>query len=125
MTDKIIVQFKNHLIEFLDELIEQFPSETGFVLGRLFLKDQIPPERIMHVFIKDVLPHKQRIADRDQDFFLKHTPSLFNGLDPSNVNHFSQLWRSNQLDAGDREAIWRWFDVFVMLVEQYQKKKIL
>lgn len=123
MTERIVEEFKNHLIEFLDELIEQFPTETGFVLGRVFLKDKIPPEHIINIFIKEILPIKQQIVDRNQDFFLREN-ALFSNLDPSNVNHFKKLWRSNALDAADRDAIWKWFDVFIFLVETYQKKKV-
>ena len=115
--------FKNNLIQFLDELIEQFPTETDFIIGRVFLKDRISSEVMMNGFIKEVVPLKKMILERDEKFFLESNISLFNGFDKNKVNHFKTLWRSSLLDEDDREIMWQWFSTFLLLAEQYQKLK--
>ena len=68
---KLLVQFRNQMIKFLDELIEQFPSESQFIIIRIFFKDKIPVQDIMGNFIVNVLPHKEYIKTRNENFFYK------------------------------------------------------
>ena len=44
---KILNDFRNQLIDFLDEIIEHFPTESEFVIIRMFVKDQIPATDIL------------------------------------------------------------------------------
>ena len=48
---QILQAFKTNMISFLDELIDQFPTETGLIVARVFLKDQIPVETAMTNFL--------------------------------------------------------------------------
>ena len=122
--NQIVQNFHTSLIHFLDELIEQFPMEDDIVLARLFLKNSIPPVTIINTFIKETLPLKECITNRDEDKFLNSDLSIFNSLNKNKVNHFKVLWKSSVLDDEDRQVIWRWFDTFIYLAEQYQKLKI-
>ena len=122
--NQIVQNFHTSLIHFLDELIEQFPMEGDIVLARLFLKNSIPPVTIINTFIKETLPLKECITNRDEDKFLNSDLSIFNSLNKNKVNHFKVLWKSSVLDDEDRQVIWRWFDTFIYLAEQYQKLKI-
>ena len=120
-------QFKTALISFLDELIGQFPHEGDLVIFRIFLKDRIPMSNILNYCVLKILPLKQMVVDRNEDFFLNHC-SLFESVDidikKDKVNNFKRLWRSNQLDDDDKRVIWEWFDTFVFLAEKYQKSMI-
>lgn len=125
MSKEIVLRdFRANMVTFLDELIEQFPSETDFILARLMVKDTISPEIIMSHFIKEILPYKDFIDKRDESFFMDSKASLFGNLNTGNgrVNHFKLLWKSSALDTEDREIIWKWFDTFIFLAEQYKKK---
>ena len=123
---EIIKQFKNSIISFLDELIGQFPNEGDLVIFRIFLKDRIPIVDIMNYFVRCILPLKDIIKERDEDFFLNKC-TLFESVtgqtDKNKVNRFKTLWRSPSLDEEDRKIIWTWFDSFVYLTEKYQKSK--
>ena len=55
---RLLEEFRNQLVNFLDELIEQFPMESDFVLIRMFIKDQVPVTDILGRFIRDLLPLK-------------------------------------------------------------------
>ena len=118
-------QFKNALISFLDELIGQFPQEGDLVIFRIFLKDRIPISNVLNYCVLKILPLKDMIVDRNEDFFLNHC-SLFENIDIDNnkkdkVNNLKRLWRSEYLDDDDKRVIWEWFDSFVYLAEKYQK----
>lgn len=59
-------EFRAHLIQFLDELIEQFPHEPNFVIMRIFIKDQVPVSSVIGRFIRDILPYRdQALNQRD------------------------------------------------------------
>jgi hypothetical protein len=117
---QVLIEFKSNLINFIDELIEQFPEEGDFVVLRIFLNDQVPIADVMSIVIQRILPHKEMVRKRDDNFFMNHN-GLFEKLEKEKVNHFKLLWRSGRLDADDRSAIWRWYDLFISLAEKYQK----
>jgi len=119
---KILMQFKESLISFIDELISQFPLEGDFVIIRIFLKDQVPIVDVLNHVIQIFLPLKHLIVERNEKFFLENN-ILFTTLDPGKVNHFKRLWRSGTLDDSDKDAVWKWMSSFVFLAEKYQKCK--
>jgi hypothetical protein len=117
---QILTEFKNSLVSFLDELIEQFPEEGDLVVIRIFLNDQVPIADVMSTMISKLLPLKEMVKKRDDNFFLNNNV-LFDKLNKEKVNHFKILWKSDRLDAEDRSVIWRWYDLFINLTEKYQK----
>jgi hypothetical protein len=122
----ILTVFKETLISFLDELIDQFPHETNLILARIFLKDQIPIERTMRRFILKLEQNdglvRKRIQNKDENFFLENNIfSIDEGeLDGSTVSHFRNIWLSN-MDVDDREIMWQWCTSFVVLSQKYQE----
>ena len=123
MSLQVLQEFKDSLIKFFDELIDQFSSEPDLVIIRILLKDQIPITDILNYFIREILPEKQKIRDRDERFFTEGK-SLFGMLPESKADTFKRIWKSPNLDKDDRLAIWRWTDLFVALAEKYQKSMV-
>jgi hypothetical protein len=119
---QIMMEFRNQLVTFLDELIDQFPQEGDFVIIRIFIKDQIPIADVIGRFIRDLLPLREQVNVRDEKFFLQNT-LLYTGASVATdkVNHFKHLWLSEQLDDKDRAIIWEWMDVFISLAGKYHK----
>ena len=117
---QILIDFKTSLVNFFDELIEQFPEEGDLVVIRIFLNDQVPIVDVMNTVISKLLPLKELVKKRDESFFINNNV-LFDKLDKNKVNHFKKLWRSDKLDAEDRKVIWQWYDLFISLTEKYQK----
>lgn len=116
-------EFRNCLVQFLDELIEQFPNEPNFVIMRIFIKDQAPMEEVLGRFIRDVLPYRKQAQDRDCKFFIEH-PFLFLSQEDMDTtkehfNYFTELWQSDVLDETDRNVIWSWVDVFMEFGHKY------
>jgi hypothetical protein len=117
-------EFRNHLIQFLDELIEQFPQEPNFVIMRIFIKDQVPVASVIGRFIRDILPFREQAAKRDDAFFKEHPFFFISDKEASNigkqhVDFLTQLWDSDQLDENDRRTIWEWFDLFMVIGNKY------
>jgi hypothetical protein len=118
----LIREFRMVLVSFLDELIEQFPHEGDFVIIRIFIKDQVPMADVLGRFIRDLLPCSEQVKSRNEKFFLDNT-LLYSGASVADtkVNHFKNLWLSNQLDDNDRETVWKWMDALNKIASQYYK----
>jgi len=118
----LIREFRHQLVNFLDELIEQFPMEGDLVIIRIFIKDQLPMADVLGRYIRDLLPFSDHIKERNDKFFLENT-LLYTGasLASNKVNHFKKLWVSDQLDDSDRDTIWKWMEVLNTIASQYLK----
>jgi hypothetical protein len=116
-------EFRNHLVQFLDELIEQFPRESDFVIMRIFIKDQIPVADVIGRFIRDLLPYKEQAQKRDDKFFIEHPFIYISSSEHEqaggHVDHFTRLWQSDTLDENDRKIIWDWIDIFMQFGNKY------
>lgn len=115
---RYLTEFRKQLVAFLDELIQQFPTETDLIVARIFIKDRANVEDLMGRFIRDILPHRERVQQRDSSFFLEHS-LLYSDAASDKVDHFQALWKSDRLDEQDRDAVWRWMDVFVRMAQRY------
>ena len=49
--NQVLAAFGTSLVAFMDELIDQFPTEPGLIFARILLKDQIPIESTMKNFV--------------------------------------------------------------------------
>ena len=126
MTTKILLEFKKNLIDFMDELISQFPQEGDLVILRIYLKDQAIIQDVMETLVlnlnKDDNKLKDMIKKRNEIFFLEY--SLFDeSIGKNKVSHFKKLWRSGLLDEEDKNVFWEWMDSFVFFTEKYLKLK--
>ena len=124
-SNKLILmqKFRDQLVTFLDEIIDQFPTECDFVLIRMFIKDQIFVHDILGRFIRDILPLKEHVEKREETFFLNNTLLYTGGnISDEKINHFQELWQSDKLDADDRETIWTWMECFIKISDCYFKK---
>ena len=124
-SNKLILmqKFRDQLVTFLDEIIDQFPTECDFVLIRMFIKDQIPVHDILGRFIRDILPLKEHVEKREETFFLNNTLLYTGGnISDEKINHFQELWQSDKLDTDDRETIWTWMECFIKISDCYFKE---
>jgi hypothetical protein len=128
--DKFLSDFKTNLIACLDDLSDQLVADIpglnvmsikgDLVVLRIFIKDQIDPKVIMNNFITNILPHREEIKKRNDQFFM-NKKDLFTIVKKETFANFKKLWRSTLFDDEDREALWRWADVLVVLADRYNK----
>ena len=120
---EILREFKDNLISFFDELIDQFPQEGYLIMLRIFLKDQIPIQDVINAFNvvinKDDQKLRKMVKDKNEIFFLEH--NVFDFADKDKVNHFRRLWRSGRLDNEDKKVIWHWVESFIYIGDKYSK----
>jgi hypothetical protein len=131
---QVLKEFKNNLISFFDELIDQFPEMGDLVMVRIFLKDQISTKDVIEIFSFQINKNEQQIRkiikERNEQFFLEEnnffdsiTNTSINDGTKNKVSKFQNIWRSNRLDAEDKETIWKWIESFVYLTDKYNKLK--
>jgi hypothetical protein len=132
--NQVLSAFGSSLVAFMDELIDQFPQESGLIFARILLKDQIPIETTMKNFVLKIEQNdgmlKKMIEKKDENFFLENNVFSLNTTDGQQysiqggtVNHFRNLWLSN-LDDDDRLIMWKWFETFVVLAHKYQEAEV-
>lgn len=124
MADKkfeLLIKFKNVLMEFIDELVQQFPNDSDIIMCRIFIKDQIPTQTIMDKFVKYFIPHQDLILNQDPTFFTVGTCDFCASLN-LNTNIFEKIWYSGTLDDEDKQVIWQWITSLYKMVVKYNKE---
>lgn len=106
--------------KFLDDIISAVPEETDLLLLRALIVS-ISSELLMKNFMVYVYPHREKIRNKDESFFLSNE-NIFNELEKSKANHFKKIWEGHRLSAEDKEAIWKWFSAFILVCEQAKKR---
>jgi len=120
MSEDIANKFKSELIFFFDELIQLFPKEPSFIVIRIMLKDQVNIFKLINKLTKKLLPQKEEVKKRNDDFFISYGFNLFGDTNKEMVQKYANLW--NSLDNDDKTTIWRWYDSFIYLGELYTNK---
>ena len=123
---QLLQTFKNQIINFLDELIQQFPNQAEFVIIRVFVKDQIPLADVLGRFIKECIDFHDQVKQKDEKFFLE-SDIIVNALGGNQMgldvmDKLRELWRSDSLDQEDRDMVWRWLDLFFNIAQKYKTK---
>lgn len=120
MSTHLLLKFKETLIQFLDELIDQFPQEGDIAIARIFIKDQFPIEVIAKFFTTNLLQHKDLVLKKDEKFFLENDV-LFSSLRSDKVMYFKKLWLSTQLTNEDKDTIFSWFKTLLEIIDKYNQ----
>ena len=122
---ELLIQLKTQLVNFLDELIETFPSEPDFVIFRIFINDQIPILDIMLYIIDELCPLYDMVKEKNEAFFLEHNIlfAKFDEKKSEQVNRFKRIWKSGTLDQEDKDVIWSWFNSIIYLGNKFTELK--
>ena len=118
--------FKDRLEAFLNVLIDQFPKEKDLVIFQLAVRgNMLDMEDALKGFARVILPHKDMVLNKDEEFFLTKCASLVSGTDikSDQVDHFKRIWTSNTLTEEDRENLWKWFRLFLKIATEYDSLK--
>jgi hypothetical protein len=125
---ELVRLFKDRLEAFLNVLIDQFPKEKDLVMLQLVVRGNvIDSEKALRNFTIIILPHKDMVLNKDEEFFLSKCGSLLSGslvkVKSDTVDHFKRIWLSETLTKEDRENLWRWFKLFLNIAIEYDKQK--
>ena len=109
----LLTHFKNNLVKFVDELVEQFPEEEDLIMAHVLVKsDQMPISNIFKNFKGFLLPRTEVIKNRDEVFFLDEN-DIFSALNSTRKGTIKRMWTSSTIDDEDREIIWQWIETLL------------
>ena len=104
-----------------DNVFTEKNEKTDFAIVEFFFKN-MSSRNIMNHVISNVLPHKEEITTRNEEFFKNN--GLFSKLPTNKVHYYSNIiYQSDRLDKDDRNAIWAYFDMMIDIAESYKKNK--
>lgn len=126
-------RFNTQLENMLDDLIRIFPDAKDIKVYRekFLLARGANSQLVLLVFLKYVYPYKQKIFDRDEDFFLSDnlTNEITNNDEIRKETEADSeyiltkalglkgLWK--RMDEEQRDTLWTYFRVLVVLCERY------
>lgn len=115
----ILIKYKSLLVEFCNELSEQFPHEGDFRIAKVILSSsQIPTEKLMTNFLKNLTPDiREKIKNRDIEFL--HTGNPFSFIADSRFAKFTDLILGGTVSDEDKDIIWQWIEALVKIADKY------
>lgn len=117
--EQLILNFNKAIIDFLDEIIELFPSQAEDLIAlRVYLSTQIKPEEIINYVIKEYTYLFPIINERNERQLVEIEFS--NILKNLENNKYKDLWK--KIDNDTKNTIWQWLDKFIYIINKYQKK---
>jgi hypothetical protein len=123
---QVLHEFKNNLIAFIDELIDQFQREPDLIIARIYLKDQTDIKDVMEIFTHNINKNdqiiKKMLKERNEVYFLENN-TIFENVDKTKLAYFKKIWRSPDLDKENKNIIWKWIDSFIFFSDKYIKLK--
>jgi hypothetical protein len=119
---EILKIFSEKFVEFLDCILEIFPTDQNILFIRTFFSQgQFPVETAMRILKNNITPVADIIRKRDESFFTSNaSDELFSGISDTHVIKWRTIWTSDRLDAEDKECIWQWITLFLNLAEKYE-----
>ena len=126
--EELVRIFKERLEAFLNVLIDQFPLEKDFVILQLGIRGEIiTPEKLLINFTKAIIPHKDMVLNKDEDFFLTKFDTVLmtlysDKLKNKNTNYFKRIWATQTLLEDDRNNLWKWIRLFLNIAIEYDKQ---
>jgi len=123
---KLMRDLQTTVLELIADLKDNIfvqEEEIGDLMLVEFFFKKMHPERIMNHIVSKVLPWKEQIKKRDQEFFLQNS-SLFQGLPEDRISHYTNtIVKGDRIDDDNRNIVWQYFDTIIQLAETYKKIK--
>lgn len=121
-----LMDMKTTILDLVEDLkgnvFTEKDEQGEFMMVEFFFK-RMHPESIMNHIVEKILPWKDKINERDQNYFLENT-ALFEGLPKDRISHYGQVISGgDRVDDEDRETIWAYFDTIVAIAESHRKDK--
>jgi hypothetical protein len=114
--------FLQQLDNFINELCTIFPKSSDILLfrERYSLIKSANSKIILDYFIKYIYPHKQKILDKDESFFLEGggQDEIKDGSNLQFRDNLKKLWVA-ELSDQNKEIIHKYFKVFIVLCDKY------
>lgn len=120
LMDRILRQLRDQVLNLLDDLLVIVPNEPDILIVRLFFENQMDTKMLMDGFYEWVYPWREHIRDHNEDYF-EDNDHMFGPLPPNKIQRLKVKMTDGTFTASDKEVIWAYFEVFISLIEQYEK----
>ena len=120
-----LTAFNTQLDRLIENLIQYFPENGDFkkfdTICKLLQKTH--PRKLMELFTSHItIKYKEHILEKNEDFFLNNTFQE-EKANVSNENYANELIKRlkdnwNQIDDKNKDIIWKYFQVLVVLSEK-------
>ena len=84
---------------------------------RIFLIDQISIDFLIDQINKYVIPHREKIKKRNEEFFLKDD-GIFGNINGKKILHFKEIWKTDRLSKDNKNIIFTWFNHFINIIDE-------
>ena len=114
--------FLQNIDNFINDLCTIFPHSRDISLlkEKYYLAKDIDNKIIITYFVQYIYPHKQRIINQDETFFIEgggqEEVKESNGL--KFRDNLKNLWL-NEISNDNKMIIWKYFKIFIVLCEKY------
>ena len=114
--------FLQQIDNFTNELCSIFPTNGSILLlsGKYNLLKNANSSLILEYFIKFIYPHKERICNEDESFFIEGGGQE-EVTDSSGLkfrDNLKNLWLT-EMSSENKEIVWKYFKIFILLSEKY------
>lgn len=123
----LLTNLKSTIIEFIESIeafFEDPNDQMDLMKVNLYFKNMSEID-LMNKIISHIIPHKEKVRVRDENYILSEKDSLFSEFPRDKVEKIHRLVRlpaeKGGLSSEDRIAVWQYFDVMIELGEQYKK----
>ena len=121
MSLAVVQQFRDNVLQLLEELVEQINYEEEIIMAHILVKNnQVPSQLLIEKVGGSIYRHKQMIKNRDEEFF-KIDDNIIASIHPKGkTDIMKRIWESNVLDTEDKQIVWEWIDTLLYIYEKYQ-----
>lgn len=110
-----------HFTDRVENILDVHHLNSDDIIYIKFFLSNINANNVMQHVIKNILPWKKQIQERDDQFFYKNK-EIFGKLPETKVNYFSDMWMSEKFEEDDKNEFWDFFDTFITFAEVYKKE---
>lgn len=126
---ELALQIKSMVLEFIVDLRDNvFQGKEKVELTKVeffFKKFDADGIAVAQHIVKLVLPHVEKIKERNLSFFVDNRNEIFKGVDQKHIDTFSGYLTKTPAQGGISAvhllSIWAYFDTFVALAELFKK----
>lgn len=122
---QVLREFKDNLVDFFRDLIDQLPKEEDLVFLRIFLVNQMNIKDMIDIFNHNINKDNQllrtMVKQRNEAFFIDNDPFGLSQNLKMKANRFKEIWSSPLLGDEDKVVLWNWVDSFIRLGDKYTK----
>lgn len=115
---------KQTIIAFFSDIRENIfiqPKESKELFTVEIFFNQLHPERVMDEVVRHVLPFKEEIENKDEEFFTS-SKGLYKGIEGDTLDRYLETIKSGKrVTQEDKDTAFEYFKTIVALAEEYKK----